>query len=56
MSHFCVVQALGSLHALHALAVLCKALSPSLYNPVAGRSGMTSIVLLNSFNLAIACR
>ncbi|KAK9809330.1 hypothetical protein WJX73_005806 [Symbiochloris irregularis] len=49
------VVALGSLHALHAVAVMSKALSPSLYNPLAGRHAMTSLVLLNSFNLAIAC-
>lgn len=50
------VQVLGLLHAVHSAAVMCQLLSPALYNPIAGKHGMTSICLLNSFNLAIACR
>lgn len=46
---------LGLLHAVHSAAVMCQLLSPALYNPIAGKHGMTSICLLNSFNLAIAC-
>ena len=50
------LQALMTLHGLHGLAVLCKLLSPTLYNPLTGYQDWLSIILLNSFNLAIACR
>ena len=50
------VQALVTLHGLHGLAVFCKLLSPALYNPLTGYQDWLSIILLNSFNLAVACR
>ena len=49
-------QALVTLHGLHGLAVFCKLLSPALYNPFSGFRDWSSIILLNSFNLAVACR
>ena len=54
--HLCAVQALVTLHGLHGLAVLCKLASPALYNPFSGYRDWLSIILLNSFNLAVACR
>ena len=45
-----------TLHGLHGLAVFCKLLSPALYNPFSGYGDWMSIILLNSFNLAVACR
>ena len=53
---YALVQALICLHGLHGLAVLCKLLSPALYNPFSGYRDWMSIILLNSFNLALACR
>ncbi|KAL3147784.1 hypothetical protein ABBQ32_002515 [Trebouxia sp. C0010 RCD-2024] len=46
---------LGALHAIHAVAVFFKLMSPALYSPGAGRKGMYTLVILNSLNLAVAC-
>lgn len=50
------LQILGALHAVHAVAVFFKLMSPALYSPGAGRRGMYTLVILNSLNLAVACR
>ena len=56
--HWCTfsMQILTVVHALHALFVFFKIMAPSLYNPSYRAHEMWSIVLLNSFNLAMACR
>lgn len=53
-----LLQILGALHAIHAVAVFFKMMSPALYSPGAGRRGrgMYTLVILNSLNLAVACR
>ena len=53
-----LLQILGALHAIHAVAVFFKLMSPALYSPGAGRRGrgMYTLVILNSLNLAVACR
>ena len=43
-------------HAIHAVAVFFKLMAPSLYHPSYKVNEMWSIVVLNSFNLAMACR
>jgi len=43
-------------HAVHAIAVFFKLMAPSLYHPSYRAHEMWSIVALNSFNLAMACR
>ena len=50
------LQILGALHAIHAVAVFFKLMSPALYSPGADRKGMYTLVILNSLNLAVACR
>ncbi|KAK9823894.1 hypothetical protein WJX72_006230 [[Myrmecia] bisecta] len=47
--------ALTVMHGLYALGAFLKVLTPSLYNPTAGRTELLSIVFLNSMNLAVAC-
>ena len=51
-----VLQILGALHAIHAVAVFFKLMSPALYSPGVGRRNMYTLVILNSLNLAVACR
>ncbi|DBB07470.1 TPA: hypothetical protein ACH3X3_008941 [Trebouxia sp. C0006] len=46
---------LGALHAIHAVAVFFKVMSPALYSPGVGRRNMYTLVILNSLNLAVAC-
>lgn len=48
------LQILGALHAIHAVAVFFKLMSPALYST--GRRSMYTLVILNSLNLAVACR
>ena len=55
-AHAACAQVLGIIHALHAVAVFFKVMAPSLYHPSYRAREMWSIVTLNSFNLAIACR
>ena len=50
------VQVLSVVHAIHASAVFFKLMAPSLYHPSYRAHEMWSIVVLNSFNLAMACR
>ena len=50
------MQVLGVVHAVHAIAVFFKLMAPSLYHPSYRAHEMWSIVALNSFNLAMACR
>lgn len=50
------LQVLGIIHAIHAVAVFLKVMAPSLYHPRYKAHEMWSIVVLNSFSLAIACR
>ena len=58
IEHCVLLQILGALHAIHAVAVFFKLMSPALYSPGAGRRGrgMYTLVILNSLNLAVACR
>ena len=58
VQHCLPLQILGALHAIHAVAVFFKLMSPALYSPGAGRRGrgMYTLVILNSLNLAVACR
>lgn len=51
-----VMQVLSVVHAIHAVAVFFKLMAPSLYHPSYRPHEMWSIVVLNSFNLAMACR
>ncbi|BDA40538.1 hypothetical protein COCOBI_01-1910 [Coccomyxa sp. Obi] len=46
---------LGALHAIHSLCVFFHLLSPRLHVATGALSGTTSIILLNSMNLAVAC-
>lgn len=48
------VQILGALHAIHAVAVFFKLMSPALYSTA--RRSMYTLIILNSLNLAVACR
>ncbi len=50
------MQVLSVVHAIHAVAVFFKLMAPSLYHPSYKVNEMLSIVVLNSFNLAMACR
>ncbi len=50
------MQVLSVVHAIHAVAVFFKLMAPSLYHPSYKVNEMWSIVVLNSFNLAMACR
>lgn len=50
------LQVLGALHAIHSLCVFFHLLSPRLNVATGALSGTTSIILLNSMNLAVACR
>ena len=50
------MQVVSIIHAIHAVAVFFKLMAPSLYHPSYRAQEMWSIVVLNSFNLAMACR
>lgn len=51
-----VWQVLATLHALHWLCVSLRVLRPRLHVDGGGLASATSIILLNSMNLAVACR
>ncbi|KAL4423131.1 hypothetical protein ABPG77_004814 [Micractinium sp. CCAP 211/92] len=46
---------LGMLHALYGMLVTLRLLDPKLYSPMAGPREVWSIVVMNSFNLAVVC-
>lgn len=46
---------LGALHALYGMLVTLRLLDPKLYSPMAGPREVWSIVVMNSFNLAVVC-
>ena len=54
LKHAVYLQILGALHTIHAVAVFFKFMSPALYSPGVGRK--YTLVILNSLNLAVACR
>ena len=56
LTHAHCLQILGALHAIHAVAVFFKVMSPALYSPGVSRTPMYTLVILNSLNLAVACR
>lgn len=49
-------QVLVALHSAHGVAVALKLMQPTLYNPFAKNKELYSIILLNSWNIAVACR
>ena len=50
------MQVLSILHAVHSLLVFFNILAPRLLVTNAGLVGSLSLIMLNSMNLAVACR